>query len=108
MLFIRSVSEFVTELLQHGDKNFPFLSGHVQGLVCLVGKKRILFDFIFERRTPEYIGMKQECPSFYLYPLSVILFPAYLSGSHTNERSLVVVVFSQTVGQIDQDIVPQK
>lgn len=52
--------------------------------------------------------MKQECPSFYLYPLSVILFPAYLSGSHTNERSLVVVVFSQTVGQIDQDIVPQK
>ena len=60
---------------------------------------------LLQCRALQQIGMEEQGPSRQLDQLAVVFLSSYLSGSHTNDGSFLVVVFSATVGQVDVRLV---
>ena len=78
--FVRLSREFLTHLAHQGGKDVVLLIGHVQGFV----------DAVIE----EGIPARQH------HLLAVVLLAAYLPGSHTDDRTLLVIILATAVCQV--------
>ena len=60
---------------------------------------------LLQCRALQQIGVEEQGPSRQVDQLTVVLLSPYLSGSHANDGSFLVVVFAATVGQVDVRLV---
>ena len=105
---VRILAQFLTHLAHQRNEDVVFFVGHVQGFIYAVVEKRILLDTPFELETVQQVGMEQERPPGNCHPLAIILLAANLSGSHTEQRTFVVIIFAAAIVQIHLGIVPQE
>ena len=76
------------------------LIGHVQGFVDAVIEEGIFLDAPFQREAVQQVGVEQECPARQHHLLAVVLLAAYLPGSHTDDRTLLVIILATAVCQV--------
>ena len=98
--FVRLSREFLTHLAHQGGKDVVLLIGHVQGFVDAVIEEGIFLDAPFQREAVQQVGVEQECPARQHHLLAVVLLAAYLPGSHTDDRTLLVIILATAVCQV--------
>src|SRR5690606_2659228 len=95
-VFVDAALQFKLNSRKAIKNDFSFPLGHVEGFIGCVRKERVIIHLAAKRSAIDEVSMKQQGKSFWLIPFLTIR-PKYLSRSHEDERSLLVIVFADAI-----------
>ena len=100
--------QFLAYLAHQRSKDVVLFVRHVEGFIDTVVEKRVIPDGLLQRSAVQQIGMEKQGPACQHHFLPIVLLAAYLSGSHTDDRTFLVVVLAAAVCEVYLRLVMEK
>ena len=100
--------QLFAHLAHQRGKDVVLFVGHMEGFIDTVIKERVILDGLLQWSAVQQVGMEQERPARQHHFLAIVLLAAHLSGSHTDDRTFLVVVLAAAVSEVNICLVVEK